>query len=132
MPRTRRKDEGWLMIDHRESPGVTDNEMIGFNPDFWPGAGKGLTECPICICGHCQRTMIIKPDRTREFPYCRSCDDDICEACAWTMQTTGEHKSFKQHCDETIAAVTHGLPVPILQRIVPPWLSVSSPSPPSR
>lgn len=104
------------MADHRESPGVSDNEMIWMNPDMPPGAGKGLFEAPVITCVHCQKQLIVNPKRTRERPCCRACDDYICDDCAFAMKISGVHRNFQQVMDDAINRVAKGLSVPIFER----------------
>lgn len=52
---------GYLMIDERAC------------------AGGVLTEIPTATCCHCNRTVILRPDRTRERGWCRRCDAYTCD-----------------------------------------------------
>lgn len=113
---SRRANEGWVMFDHRDSPGVSDNELIWFNPDMPPGSGKGLFEAPVITCSHCQRQMIVNPKRDRVRPYCRSCDHDMCDDCAMAFKVSGVHRSFKQVMDDVVNRAAKGLSIPIFER----------------
>jgi hypothetical protein len=65
-----KRHEGFLMIDHRASPGL---------PEVPEGT---LFEAAILTCSHCQVTMIRNPARTRARAYCTGCDHYICDRCA--------------------------------------------------
>lgn len=54
---------GNLLIDHRA------------------GGGK-LFEADTSTCAHCQRVVILHPDRTRLRGYCPKCDHYVCDNCA--------------------------------------------------
>jgi hypothetical protein len=78
---TKRSQEGYLLIDHRNSPGITPEFIRSNNLDA-PAVGAGVTyESAIAVCGHCSADVILNPQRTRERELCRSCDKYICDGC---------------------------------------------------
>lgn len=129
--KTKRRQEGWLMIDNRNSPGVPDQVMHRVSPELPPGSGRGLLETATVSCSHCQKQVIIRPDRERERAYCRSCDHYICDECAVILRVTGVHRAFAQVIDDVQERAGKGLAVPIFNRNPTTWPSASSPSPPS-
>ena len=74
--RTKRDHEGYLLIDHTNSPGFGDEQAGGLPI----GAGQKL-EAKTYTCSHCQRVSIVNPARTRARPYCPKCDHYICDRC---------------------------------------------------
>jgi len=60
---------GFLMVDNRLADG-------------------GLHEADTSTCSHCQRIVVLNPDRTRERGYCRKCDHYICDQCVGIMHVT--------------------------------------------
>lgn len=100
-----RSHEGWLLIDHRNSPGVSDellDQSLGGRAGMPPGAGMGVTETATYTCSHCQTVVVINPLRTRERAYCRKCDHKICDRCgAIAAANGGACKTFKQIIEET-------------------------------
>lgn len=86
--------EGYLVVDHRNSPGVSDEMAAAVGMPV--GAGRGVFETPTFTCSHCQRAVIMRPDRTRGRNYCRKCDHLICDGCANAMHQTGVHKTFEE------------------------------------
>ena len=44
-------------------------------------SGGGLFEAATTTCSHCQRIVVLNPDRTRERGYCRKCVHYICDEC---------------------------------------------------
>jgi hypothetical protein len=94
-----RRHEGYLMIDHRNSPGVSA-ELIQQSGKSAPIVGAGaLHEAPIITCSHCQAGMMLNPMRTRNREYCAKCDHYICDRCALVLKVTLECKPFRQVLD---------------------------------
>jgi len=79
---TKRAREGYLLIDHRASPGLTaaDLARVGLVGPGFPG-GTAFEAATYC-CGHCQRLVVRNPARTRERAWCSKCDVYICDLCA--------------------------------------------------
>lgn len=108
-----RQHEGYLLIDHRNSPGMPDQVMVATG--LPAGAGRGLFEAPTYSCSHCQRVVVLNPLRTRAREYCARCDSHICDRCgALRAANGGDCKTFKQIVDEVQHAASHGKPVPTL------------------
>jgi hypothetical protein len=59
---TKRSIEGELMIDER-------------------ACGGKLLESATVTCSHCQRVVVLNPDRSRPRGYCSKCDHYICDLC---------------------------------------------------
>jgi hypothetical protein len=98
---SKRNQEGYLMIDHRFTPGVPPDIVRACGLPL--GAGQGLFEAATSTCSHCQAIVVMNPERTRERAYCRKCDHYICDRCAGVMAQTRECKTFKQIIDEVQA-----------------------------
>lgn len=74
------KKEGYLLIDNRESPGVSEGLIHQSGKDApFVRAGQ-MFESATVSCSHCQRIVILNPDRTRPRGYCRKCDAYICDS----------------------------------------------------
>lgn len=97
---TKRNHEGYLLLDHRNSPGAPE-EMTAKTGLPTPQSGKNLFEAPTYTCSHCCRIVIINPLRTRPHEYCAKCDHYICHLCSAALAASGECKPFKQLLDET-------------------------------
>lgn len=95
-----RSGEGYLMIDHRTSPGMPAEvlQKAGVNA---PAVGEGAVfECATLGCAHCGAVVMVNPTRTRERGYCSKCDRYICDHCkAATLEATYVHRPFKQIVD---------------------------------
>lgn len=84
--------EGYLMIDHRESPGL-DHPLLG------PGS---FLEAPTRNCSHCERLVVLNPRRNRERARCRKCFKYLCDGCGTTHKLTGECYSMAQRIDDFV------------------------------
>jgi len=114
---SKRSHEGVILLDSRDTPGLTDAEVV--SQGLPAGAGKGLFEAPTYTCSHCQRVVILNPKRNRERAYCTGCDHYICDDCGVRRAALGgQCKTFKQIMEEAEAAVLKGTEVPSL--ILPP------------
>ena len=103
MATSKRRYEGYLMLDHRSLEGVPDATVIAAG--LPPGAGRGLFETATYTCSHCQTVVVMNPLRTRERAYCRGCDHYLCDACgAIRAANGGLCKTFHQIADEVMSA----------------------------
>ena len=96
---SKRELEGYIRIDHRDSPGLA-HPLLG---------KKSLFEAPTFSCPYCQRIVIINPKRNRERAYCRSLDRLICDYCAADRAAGQTLKPFKQVIDEFTTSASKGL-----------------------
>lgn len=81
--------EGWLSVDNRAS------------------GGKHV-EMATYTCKHCQRVVIMNPERVRERAYCRGCSHVICDGCAAIKAVTLRCVTFEQVIDEMLTAAESG------------------------
>ncbi len=106
--RSLRRHEGYLLMDNRESPGVSDAMLRTVSPPLPPGAGGGIFEAPTITCSHCQRVVILNPLRTRDRTYCRKCDHYVCDGCGVILAASGTCRPFKQIIDEVMEKAMKG------------------------
>jgi hypothetical protein len=114
---SKRRHEGYLMIDNRASPGVPEAMLDAANLPLT--AGRGLFETATYTCSHCQAVVVLNPNRSRERAYCRGCDHYICDACGIVKAKTLQCRTFKQLVDEVLTAAekqTDSTAIPILLR----------------
>ncbi len=100
---SQRELEGYIRIDHRESPGIPG----------MPFRGKGeLFEAPTLKCNHfpCQAIVVVNPNRQRARAHCHTCDHYICDACEALKAKGVPCRTFKQALDEYMSALAKGLP----------------------
>jgi hypothetical protein len=100
------RHEGYLMIDHRESPGMSDADLVAGGMPL--GAGRGLHECAIYTCNHCEFGIMKNPDRTRGREWCRYCDHYICDRCGAILAATGICKPFRNLVEEVQEMASRG------------------------
>jgi hypothetical protein len=82
---------GYLVVDHRNSPGIPD----------MPGYGPGqVMEADTQHCNHCHVPVILNPFRQRERFICPNCDWFLCDNCAIAFKINGICKPFEQVADE--------------------------------
>jgi hypothetical protein len=96
--------EGYLLMDHRDSPGVPD-EMVKL-AGLPEGAGRGLFECPIYTCGHCQKgvPVVVGAFGTREKRYvCSKCRHVLCLDCARAKALTDVCDPFESKIERMLA-----------------------------
>ena len=98
MTKSKRQHEGEVLIDHRYSPGISD-EMVR-TAELPVGAGKGVFEAPCFTCSHCQHVVVLHPLRNRERTWCRHCDHYICDPCGAILARTKECKTYTQFLEE--------------------------------
>lgn len=94
------------MLDHRHSAPVPDSIVTSVG--LPSGAGRGLFEAPSFTCRHCQRVVVMNPNRTRERHYCRGCDHLICDDCAAIKAATMQCRTFDQLVDELLLKQSSG------------------------
>lgn len=104
---SKRSHEGYLLIDHRNSPGLTDAEVAKAGLPI--GAGRGLFEAPTFTCSHCQSVVVLNPLRTRDRGYCRKCDHYVCDTCTTALSASGICKPFKEVIYEAMVAADKSL-----------------------
>lgn len=103
--------EGYLMIDHRASPGIPEDvaAKLGLDPKF-AGEGK-LLEAATLTCSHCKVAVVKNPLRTRERENCPKCGNHyICDFCAWETRRPGySHLPYEKLRDETLELGLKGI-----------------------
>lgn len=100
--------EGYLLVDHRESPGIS--EETAHAAGLPVGAGKGVFEAPTYTCSHCCRVVVLNPLRNRDRAWCWSCDRYICDWCGAAMAASGKCQSIEKIADELLNAASNNKP----------------------
>lgn len=113
---SKRSHEGYLLIDHSESPGLSDRAMAFNGKNLPSGAGRGALERGIVQCGHCSFGMMVTPLEAVDLCYCRKCDRYICDDCKLAQVMTGDCRSIDKIIDQAQEAAFRGLPLPNLER----------------
>ena len=93
--------EGYLMIDHRFSPGLPEDvaRATGLDPRYC-GEGK-LLEAATLTCSHCKAVVVKNPLRVRERAKCFKCGwHYVCDFCAAEMERPDyDHLPFEALVD---------------------------------
>lgn len=107
---SKRSHEGYLLIDHRENPGVS-REFVAASGQVSavPVGANTLFECATVTCSHCQQVVALNPDRSRSRGYCRKCDHYICDRCTAVMAQTLECVPFRKIIDDAQEAAERGI-----------------------
>ena len=77
--------EGYLLIDHRASPGINQAEVehfrsLGHNIPLSPEGT--IRELGTKSCAHCGGVVVLNPERTRDRGHCYKCNKYLCDPCA--------------------------------------------------
>lgn len=85
----KRSQEGYILIDHRNSPGISTDFVSRHNLDA-PAVGPGqVFESAMKMCHACGTQMILNPNRSRQREWCMQHDAYLCDRCALTRRLTG-------------------------------------------
>lgn len=113
------KQAGYLMVDHRASPGLPEEiaRWAGYDPKL-AGEGK-VYEVATLSCSHCNGKGIPHPLRTRPRAKCMECDNReghyICDACDYLRTQPGYvHTPYVKFIDETLNRAVTGSPLKLL------------------
>lgn len=96
--KSKKRYEGYLLVDNRASPGVPDG--LAISAGMPAGSGRGLFESATFTCSHCQTVVILNHLRTRERAFCEKCDHYLCDACGVLKAQSGVCRTFKQVVEE--------------------------------
>lgn len=106
------KQMGYLMIDHRASPGLPAEvaRQFGYDPKL-VGEGK-LYETETMTCSHCNAVVVKNPLRTRERALCMQCNNVeghyICDGCDYLRTQPGYvHAPFRKHIDDHLSVAAN-------------------------
>lgn len=94
--KSKRSHEGYLLIDHRSSPGTAK-----------VAEGTAFESATITCC-HCGSIYVLNPQRTRERGHCRKCDQYVCDRPACNAGCN----PLKKHFDDLQEAAFHGRVTP--------------------
>lgn len=107
---------GYLVIDHRFSPGVPEDlaRQTGFDPALLR-EGK-LLEADTIQCKHCLGIVVKHRMRVRPRGYCVQCDGHLCDPCEGKRSATGyQHYAGEALSDAILeTAVLSGSPQTLL------------------
>jgi hypothetical protein len=97
---------GYLVIDHTDSPGLSEKDQISAPPGALVAPAGQLAEGDIKHCSHCQRAVLLNPGRVRNRAVCPKCYHYICDGCEAIRVKTGVCIPFKQQLDRAMEIAT--------------------------
>ncbi len=105
MKRSLSDGSGYLSIDHRDSPGLSMEDVPGALRSTIILSGKGEhLERDIQQCSHCQRGVVLNPGRVRARALCPKCHHYICDFCEDArVKSGGSCVPFKAVLDHALA-----------------------------
>jgi hypothetical protein len=103
---SKREREGYVLIDHRYSPGLENEDAAAAGLLGLPVGRNKVFEAATDTCWHCKKVVIRNPHRTRERANCSKCDHYICDPCALEMQISGVCKPWSQVLEEAARAAS--------------------------
>ncbi len=83
--------EGYLFVDHRNSPGVEGLPKVFETSSF--------------TCSHCHGQVLMNPHRARMRGLCPGCRSVLCDRCEAIRAVTLKCKTMDQIIEETLSAV---------------------------
>lgn len=101
---SKRSHEGYLLIDHSESPGFDGRTAeLGARLSLQRFLGKGQKfQAATNTCSHCDRVVVRNPDRIRQRGHCSACDYFICDPCNADYYLTSECRCRAKRHDAII------------------------------
>lgn len=78
---SKKSHEGYLFVDHRASPGLTEEQARAFGYDPFQCKEGKVFEASTFGCIHCGSHVVMNPKRTRARAYCNKCNQYICDWC---------------------------------------------------
>jgi hypothetical protein len=107
----KRTREGYVEIDCRDGVGITPEQAAQAGCNTLAVATGEVFKSATITCSHCERIVILNPDRTRSRGYCPKCDAYVCDDCeAVRVASGGACKPFKQVIDEFVDDAAKGRP----------------------
>jgi hypothetical protein len=108
---SQRSLEGYFALDHRASPGLT--EELCLSQGLQKSAGKAGTiwESGTFTCSQCEKQVILNPDRSRPRYFCNRCSHFHCDECAAETVLGEPCYPFKARVQDYLELVDKGTPV---------------------
>jgi hypothetical protein len=103
---SKKAHEGYVMVDHRASPGIPPGlaMSLGYKPETV--AEGRFFEATTYGCPHCGSCYMKNPWRNRPREHCFKCNMDICDACHAVMQRPDYvHMLFRDLAEMSAATI---------------------------
>ncbi len=130
---SKRSREAYLMIDHRNSPGISPEFLRANNLDARerlipgvahakdhlrannldaPAVGAGVTfESAVAVCHSCGGDVILNPDRSRPRAWCMKHDAYLCDPCEALRSSGQDCVPYEQKLTELWDGISNGRPL---------------------
>jgi len=90
--------EGYILIDHRASPGFTEEQALLLNLPYSQVKEGAVFETASLTCSHCRNAVLKNPLRIRERAHCFKCNHYICDICEYkSRQPDYQHTAGLGH-----------------------------------
>lgn len=87
---SKRSKEAYLLIDHRNSPGLSA-EFMHAHGLSGPAVGAGQTfESAMVVCHCCGADVVLNPNRSRDREWCMAHDAYLCDPCGAARKAGAE------------------------------------------
>ena len=117
--------EGYLLVDHTFSPGVTPDALQAAGvPGVAVGADRKM-EFGTATCCHCNAVVILNPLRVRARNYCAKCDQYVCDNPACNLECRNFDRLLDYVQNENAKREERGLPVVGLPDLNPLYTTVN-------
>ena len=102
--KTQKANEGYLMVDHRASPGLPVDVALAAGYDPSAVAEGKLFESVTLTCAHCKVVVVKNTARVRPRASCLKCGGHyICDGCNWQMSLADySHLPYDKFVDLTV------------------------------
>ena len=99
--------QGYLCIDHSESPGFNaEVAKAGHRTSLVRQLGKGQKfQAATNTCSHCSKVVVQNPDRTRPRGHCHKCDMFLCDPCHADYYLTSQCRCWALRLDAHLKGV---------------------------
>jgi hypothetical protein len=104
---------GYLQIDHRNSPGLTPEDVAHVPGAQAVGPGQNF-ETDVHQCSHCERGVLSHPLRKRPRAVCPKCYHFVCDLCKGIFDKTGECRPVRARLDKLQEKAAKGPEVKIV------------------
>ena len=79
---------------------ITQPTNLGYFQRDERASGGENFEAPTYTCTHCERVVVMHPERKRERAYCTGCNHMICDGCGAARAAGAPCRTYAQHLDE--------------------------------
>ena len=102
----KRELEGYLEI--YGGAGITPEEAAKGPPGTMPIRPDAKLQLATLKCKHCERQVVLNPDRTRDRGHCYKGDHFLCDECAIDYKITGKCWDVRYGIDEFMNKLAKG------------------------